>query len=127
MIDFDWKKFYYVGLHLMDYSDNEEYQRSAIGRFYYACFGIAKQYFEDTREHVLPSVNSHSILIKEFEKSNFRIERQLGQYLRHIRRYRNNSDYDLRFRPSNVRKSKNIATAVFAIFTKLDKHPLYKK
>lgn len=115
MLTFDWEKFYNVGVHLMEYSDDEEYQRSAIGRFYYACFGIAKQHYEDSRKHILPSINAHSTLIREFENSNSKAERHLGQYLRHIRRYRNNSDYEVKFRPSNVRKSKKIANEIFDI------------
>ena len=120
MMSFDWEKFYNVGLHLMEYSDDEAYQRSAIGRFYYACFGISKQYYEDSRKHILPSINAHSTLIKEFENSNSKSERHLGQYLRHIRRYRNNSDYELKFRQTNVRKSKKIADEIFKILNSED-------
>jgi len=35
---FSGEKFYSVGDHLEEHSYDEEYQRSAVGRFYYACY-----------------------------------------------------------------------------------------
>jgi len=45
-MSFNWRKFYTVGLFLLDYSDEEEYQRSGIGRLYYACFGELRAYYK---------------------------------------------------------------------------------
>lgn len=44
---FNWEKFSDVGLCLKKISQKEEYQRSATGRFYYAAFGLVKEYYEE--------------------------------------------------------------------------------
>ena len=46
MISFDWEKFYDVGDCLRNISEREEYQRTAVGRYYYAAFGLVKNYYE---------------------------------------------------------------------------------
>ena len=52
MSDFDWKKNKDVGIHLKNHSSKEEYQRSSISRFYYACFGPSKEYLRAQRNRV---------------------------------------------------------------------------
>ena len=44
---FTWDKFYDVGNCMKNISKKEEYQRSAVGRFYYAAFGLVKNYYEE--------------------------------------------------------------------------------
>ena len=87
---FTWDKFYDVGNCMKNISKKEEYQRSAVGRFYYAAFGLVKNYYEDKYQKTVPSNGSHSFLINELEKS-YGDEKALGENLRKIRRFRHNS------------------------------------
>lgn len=45
-MSFNWKIFLEVGNHLEKYSQEEAYQRSAVGRYYYSCYHSAKDYFK---------------------------------------------------------------------------------
>ena len=54
------KKFFGVGECLRNISHDEEYQRSAVGRYYYAAFGLVKNYFESNHHIKVPSHNGHS-------------------------------------------------------------------
>ena len=95
-MSFNWDKFYDVGSCMKNISEKEEYQRSAVGRFYYAAFGLVKNYFEDKYHIMVPSNDSHSFLINELEKS-YGDEKTLGENLRKIRRFRNFADYNNKF------------------------------
>ena len=95
---FDWNKFYDVGIFLLDYSDKEEYQRSGIGRLYYACFGESRLYYEKAFLSVLPSKDSHSILIATLENSIYEEEQELGEYLHKLRNSRNRADYGVKLK-----------------------------
>ena len=68
MISFDWEKFYDVGDCLRNISEREEYQRSAVGRYYYAAFGLVKNYYEETHHKKVPSNEGHSFLIENLKK-----------------------------------------------------------
>ena len=69
---FNWGYFYDVGFCLKNISKREEYQRSAVGRYYYAAFGLVKDYFERTYHIRVPSNNGHSFLIKKIKGIKFR-------------------------------------------------------
>ena len=105
MSDFDWKKFYDVGIHLKNFSNNEEYQRSAVGRFYYACFGLTKKYYENTHKIIIPSKDSHQFLINRLLNSIYEKENILGEYLQTLRKYRNFADYNNDFKLKNLNKT----------------------
>lgn len=105
MSDFDWKKFYDVGIHLKNFSNNEEYQRSAVGRFYYACFGLTKKYYENTHKIIIPSKDSHQFLINRLLNSIYEKENILGEYLQTLRKYRNFADYNDDFKLKNLNKT----------------------
>ncbi|WP_050553603.1 hypothetical protein [Methanobrevibacter boviskoreani] len=119
MATFDWNKFYDVGNHLKEYSDNEEYQRSAIGRYYYACFNLSKNYFEE-KYYPLGHNNVHITLIKCLKNSNSEYESELSDCLNKLRRYRNNADYDSKFHENNIIKTENTVNEIFNIFKKLE-------
>lgn len=109
----------------MEYSEDEEYQRSAIGRFYYACFGVARDYYEKRKNKKLSGVEPHKTLIESFEDSYYEDEEKIGHKLRKIRTYRNYSDYGKQFRKRNVIKSKKISQELFSMFDDLSKNNRY--
>ncbi len=117
---FNWANFYDVGNCMKDISKKEEYQRSAVGRYYYAAFGQVKKYFEEKHHISIPSNNSHSFLINELENS-FGDEKTLGEYLRKIRRFRNYADYDNKFYVKNVGVSEEIYNEIIKLLDNLNK------
>lgn len=121
---FNWKKFYDVGLFLLNHSQEEEYQRSGIGRLYYACFGESKLYYEKAFLRTLPSENSHSVLIEELEDSIYEEEQELGDYLHKLRNSRNRADYKIRLNPNDVKNSKKNAKLILDILEEFDKNPV---
>lgn len=124
MKQFDWRKNNNVGIHLMNFSSNEEYQRSAINRFYYSCFGPAKKYYEQAFRRILPSDNAHSILIEELINSPFFEEQQLGFKLKHLRRLRNRADYNSKSQSFSVKSSQKVVNEIFLIIDRLQNHPI---
>lgn len=109
----------------MEFSNEEAYQRSAVGRFYYACFGVAKDYYETTHHKIVPTKDSHKFLINYFDNSQFDEEQKIGKKLREIRRCRNNSDYETKFHKTNLMKSKSISQELLSMFVNLNENPLY--
>lgn len=122
---FDFKKLYCVGDSLKDYSKEEEYQRSAVTRYYYSVFHHVKDYYERSFRKVLPSKNGHSILIESLENSPFENERKLGEKLRYLRNNRNHADYIARkITKEKAQESKNIADEILKLVEYLLNHPL---
>lgn len=123
---FDWSKYYDVGEHLLTLS-GEEYLRSAISRFYYACFGLSKKYFEDNYSFLEPE-DVHADLIKKLEGSPYDEEQDLGHHLRKLRRYRNNADYDSKLHRDTIRNFKKEYQSIKKLILELNKkHYGYKK
>lgn len=106
-MSFRWDKFFEVGLVLRNISQKEEYQRSSVGRFYYAAFGLVKEYYEKKYNKTVPSQGGHSFLINELENS-YGDEKLLGENLRILRNYRNFADYNKIFYLFNVDKSEKL-------------------
>ena len=124
-MSFDFKKYYDVGNHLMNYSTKEEYQRSSISRYYYSVYHPVKDYYEKSFRKMLPSNNSHSKLIKELESSPYDEENRLGEHLRILRNTRNMADYDKKaLRENNLRSAKDKADNALSLLDKLIKNPL---
>ena len=124
MSDFDWKKNKDVGIHLMNHSSKEEYQRSSISRFYYSCFGPSKEYYENSFRRILSTRDAHKTLINELKNSPFFEEQQLGKKLKKLRAQRNRADYNKKSQHFSVIKSKRIVEDIFSILEGLKKHPV---
>ena len=125
MDSFDFEKLYKVGDNLKDFSKEEEYQRSAVTRYYYSIFHSVKKYYEKSFRKVLPSKNGHSILIESLEKSAFENERELGEKLRYLRNNRNHADYIARkVTKEKAKESKKIADEILALLDHHINHPL---
>ena len=123
-MSFNWRKFYDVGLFLLDYSDEEEYQRSGIGRLYYACFGESRVYYKKAFLRDLPSKESHKILIESLENSTYEEEQELGDYLHKLRNSRNRADYKVKLKKHDVRNSKNNAKLILELLDEFDRNPI---
>lgn len=63
IMSFDWKEFHDVGDHLESHSQKEAYQRSAVGRYYYSCYHLVKDYFEKKYFSLGFQDNPHKTLI----------------------------------------------------------------
>jgi hypothetical protein len=125
MTVFDWKEFYDVGNHLKNYSKEEAYQRSAICRYYYSCFGPVKNYYEQSFRRPLLSKDAHANLIKALKESPFIEEQRLGKKIDELRKNRNFADYRLGKLSNNlVSDSKNYAEEIFIMLKGLYANPL---
>ena len=106
IMSFDWKEFQEVGEHLENYSVEESYQRSAVGRYYYSCYHTVKSYFEN-KYYSLGFVNNpHETLINCLKYYENEDEVELAEALSKLRKYRNKADYYSGFRNNMVRKAK---------------------
>ena len=79
-MSFDWRLFSDVGHHLYEYSNEEKYLRSAVGRFYYAAFGLVKEYCKRTHHIIISSVDAHSTLINFLSNSVYSEENKLSTF-----------------------------------------------
>lgn len=117
---FKWEKFFDVGLCMKKISKKEEYQRSAVGRYYYAAFGMVKEYYEKKYNKTVPSRDAHSFLINELENS-CGDEKILGKKLRTMRKYRNFADYNNIFYFFNVDRTEKIYDEIVKLLENLNK------
>ena len=119
IMDFDWERFIDVAEHLRNYSNREEYQRTAVGRYYYTCFLIARDIYYDMAKVPEGTFVSHESVITFFEKSKKDIEKDLGTKLRNLRRRRNNADYDKEFRFADLNDIKKRYKDIITLLDKL--------
>ena len=75
------------------FSKNEEYQRTAVGRYYYPCYLIARDIYNNRKGRKPGSKISHEELIKYFEGLDGS-DAKIGDELRILRDIRNEADYD---------------------------------
>ena len=120
MMKFNGKKFLEVGYHLENFSKEEEYQRSAIGRYYYAAFLMARDFYEKNLNRKLPRHESHKKLIKHFKKSKREEKIEIGKKLEKLRTSRNDADYINRdINLEDVKKSRTTSEEIIDSIEKL--------
>ena len=117
---FDWEKFWNVGEHLMNYREEEEYQCSAVGRYYYSCYLKAREVYNKKNNFRIDKSISHQQLINKFIESNNEIEKKIGEYLDSLRNSRNNADYDINFN-SDLESIKHKSKKVIKYLKMIDK------
>ena len=106
---------------LRKYSNKEEYQRSAVGRYYYACYLVARDIYNIRLKRPNGESISHYALIDFFEKSKSKKERELGKILRELKNFRNNADYDVNFNVDNASISKEHSKLLLSNFKEIEK------
>ncbi len=92
---FDFRKFADVADNLSKQS-GDEYNRSAISRYYYSIFCCARLYliFVMNEDEFLKNNNIHSRVCNRLMQSNDLTEHALGKILDKLRENRNLADYD---------------------------------
>ena len=116
---FDWEKFLDVAEHLRNYSQEEEYQRTAVGRYYYACYLVARDIYYNLTGVREGTFISHKKLINFFEHSRNNTEKTIGRNLRYLRDNRNAADYNKDFDFIFLSDSKVRSRRIFNLFDKL--------
>ena len=118
---FNWERFIDVAEHLRKFSKREEYQRTAVGRYYYACFLEARDYYKLKTKKNLGRFSAHKRLIKYFQNSDNTIEKDIGEKLEELQKMRNNADYDEYFNNRYKKESKELYKEIFDYFKLLKK------
>lgn len=93
---FDWIKFVMLARILLD-SNDEEYIRSGISRYYYGAFGVIRRYLINVKgKYYLKSQSSdvHKDIIDELRLSRDTTENKLSELFNKLRKARNEADYD---------------------------------
>lgn len=119
IMDFDWERFMDVAEHLRNYSNREEYQRTAVGRYYYACFLKAREIYYDFTGTAKGTKISHNDLIRKYQGSKNKYAKLIGNNLEVLFKNRKNADYDKEFDFNGLAKNKELSNDVFNLFKKL--------
>ena len=117
---FKGEEFFLVGEHLENYSKEEAYQRTAVGRFYYACYIKCRNYFESKTNGKLGKNSPHKKLIDFFKDSNNEVESKIGLNLEDLKRIRIKADYKTNFKENSVSDSRSKARKIFNLFKELE-------
>ncbi|MBR5504294.1 MAG: hypothetical protein IKV87_07630 [Methanobrevibacter sp.] len=109
---FNWERFIDVAEHLRKFSKREEYQRTAVGRYYYACFLEARDYYKLKTKKNLGRFSAHTRLFEYFQDSDNSIEKNIGEKLEELHNMRKNADYDAEFNKKHKLNSKKVAKEI---------------
>ena len=116
---FEWKEFHEVGNYLKQFP-REAYQRSAVGRYYYACYHLVKKYYEHKFFYLGFQENPHETLIKCLRFYGNDLENDLADALSDLRDYRNKADYYQGFRHGIFRKAEKATEDIFKLLDDLN-------
>lgn len=119
IMSFDWKEFHDVGDHLESHSPKEAYQRSAVGRYYYSCYHLVKDYFEKKYFSLGFQDNPHQTLIEYLKLYGDKNEAKISKYLSKLRGYRNKADYYQGFRENILRNAKKTTEDIYLLLEKV--------
>lgn len=89
-------KFVILALVLLN-SDDEEYVRSGISRYYYGVFGIIRRYLINVKgKYYLKSQSSdvHKNIFIELQSSDDTTEKEISDLFNKLRKVRNEADYN---------------------------------
>ena len=89
-------KFVILALVLLN-SDDEEYVRSGISRYYYGVFGIIRRYLINVKgKYYLKSQSSdvHKNIFIELQSSDDATENEISDLFNKLRKARNEADYN---------------------------------
>jgi uncharacterized protein (UPF0332 family) len=101
---FDWAKYLTLAQEQVELSkkhtNKDALLRCAISRAYYSAFCNARNYLRDFEKAkgLGKSSKVHQLVIDQFEGSNNTTKKDIGAFLRRLREFRNNADYQDRFR-----------------------------
>ena len=97
-MSFDWEDFTTLAGELLETADSSEVPdaaiRAAVGRTYYALFGLATDMLKARKEEI-PRQSAHATVRRLLGESANPIERNIGVTLVELFRYRVMADYEL--------------------------------
>lgn len=115
---FDWDKLWNVGEHLRNFSDEEEYQRSAVGRYYYSCYLLAREAYNKKNNMLIGKSISHKKLIDKLKESDDETEKEIGESLERLKKFRVNADYKINFNV-NLDEAKELSKNLMNLLRKI--------
>ena len=104
---------------MKEFSKKEEYQRSAVGRYYYACYLIARDIYNKKKNRKPGEKIPHTFLIDHFKNSSNKTEKNIGESLDELFDYRKKADYDLKFDLKKVKTAKKLSEELLESFKML--------
>lgn len=91
---FDWKDYFELSKELMASTSSEAKLRSAISRFYYACYCECRNRLRDTPDEIFDtSSDAHREVKNIYENNSDTTKQFIGTNLEQLRKYRNKADY----------------------------------
>ena len=91
---FDWSEFLDVAEELAQRTGDEAALRTAIGRAYYAAFGLARDHLVRSGVRIPQAGAAHPIVWRRFHASPDRAQRRIANLGGQLRKRRGWADYD---------------------------------
>lgn len=95
----------------------EAYSRASVSRSYYGAFGLARKILLE-RKIQEPKGEIHSHVIKQFQESQNKIDRQIGEQLNRLKAQRVEADYkeDLDFDKDKATTANELASRLLRLY-----------